>query len=168
MGVLEGWQFCPRCASELAPREGGNGHLVCPACHSSYWANSAPAVQGVLERDGQILLGRRKLEPRRGYWDLPGGFLEEGEEPIDGLKREFREETGLAVEPLELIGAFVDRYERQYVLSLTWLVVGEGTPVADDDVEVLAWFTPDRLPPEMAFESQDAVLRLWAARHQTA
>lgn len=167
MGILDGWRFCPRCMHELQPREGGRGHFVCPSCQASYWANSAPAVQGVLEREGHILLGRRKLEPRRGYWDLPGGFLEEGEEPVVGLKREFREETGLAIEPVELIGAFIDRYEHQYVLSLTWVVSGEGDPEAADDIELLAWFTPDRLPLEMAFESQDAVLRLWAARHTT-
>ena len=59
------------------------------------------------------------IEPRQGYWDLPGGFLEEGEEPLDGLRREFREETGLEVEPVEWLGAFVDPYDRYFVLGLT-------------------------------------------------
>jgi len=162
MGVLDGWRVCPRCAHELEPR--GGGHLGCPGCGSSYWANSSPAVSGVLERDGRILLGRRKIEPRRGYWDLPGGFLEEGEQATEGLRREFREETGLEVEPVELLGAFIDPYDNQFVLGLTWIVHAAGDPVADDDVEELAWFLPDELPSEMAFASQNAVLRLWTAR----
>ena len=161
MGVLEGWRLCPRCGRELEPLHGG--HLRCPGCGSSYWANSAPAVQGVLVRDGRVLIGRRKHEPRQGMWDLPGGFLEEGEEPLDGLRREFLEETGLAIEPLEWLGTFIDPYDRTFVLSLSWLVAGEGEPVAADDVEALEWFGPDELPGEMAFPSQGEVLRIWSA-----
>jgi len=159
MGVLEGWKLCPRCGHDLEPH--GGAHLHCPGCGSTYWANSAPAVQGLLVRDGKVLIGRRKIEPRKGYWDLPGGFLEEGERPLDGLRREFREETGLEVEPVEWVGAFVDPYDPHYVLGLTWIVEGEGEPRAADDVEELAWFGPDELPEEMAFASQHEVLRIW-------
>jgi len=121
-------------------------------------------VQGLLVRDGRVLIGRRKHEPQKGMWDLPGGFLEEGEEPLAGLRREFREETGLEVEPLEWLGTNIDRYGPSYVLSLSWLVRGDGEPVADDDVEELAWFGAEALPEEMAFPSQEAVLRHWRER----
>lgn len=99
-----------------------------------------------------------------GVLDLPGGFLEEGEPPLDGLRREFLEETGVAVEPVEWLGAFVDPYDAVFVLGLTWIVRGEGEPVAADDIEALAWFARDELPAEMAFPSQTAALRLWAGR----
>jgi len=99
VGLLDGWKLCPRCGHSLEPLHGP--HLGCPACGSSYWANSAPAVQGLLVRNGRVLIGRRKIEPRKGCWDLPGGFLEEGEPPLEGLRREFLEETGLEVEPVE-------------------------------------------------------------------
>ena len=166
MGVLDGWRVCPRCAHELAPR--GGGHLRCPACDSNYWANSSPAVQGLVERDGRILLGRRTVEPRLGHWDLPGGFLEEGEQPLDGLRRELREETGLEVESVEFLGTAIDRYDEQFVLGLSWIVHAAGDPVADDDIAELAWFRPEEIPGEMAFESQSAVLALWAARQAGA
>ena len=48
------------------------------------------------------------------------------------------------------------------MLGLTWLVRGEGEPRAADDVDELAWFGPDELPAEMAFASQERVLRAWA------
>ena len=164
MGVLDGWRFCARCAHELEPSHGP--HLACPSCGSAYWANSSPAVQGLLVRDGKVLIGRRKIEPRKGYWDLPGGFLEEGELPLDGLRREFLEETGLEVEPVEWVGAYLDPYDAAFVLGLTWVVQADGEPVAADDVEELAWFGPDEIPTEMAFPSQNDVMRDWARRQR--
>src|SRR6185369_10482882 len=134
MGVLDGWRSCPRCGHEL---ELTPGRARCPGCGSVYYANSAPAVEGLLERDGKVLLAKRKIEPRRGFWDLPGGFLEEGEEPLDGLRREFREETGLDVEPVEWLGTHLDPYNRYSVLGLTWVVRAEGEPRAADDVAEL-------------------------------
>src|SRR3954466_5714965 len=101
MGVLDGWKVCPRCAAGL---ELDQGKATCPVCGSAYYANSAPAVEGLLQRDGKVLLSERGIQPRRGLWDLPGGFLEEGEEPLDGLAREFREETGLAVRAVVWLG----------------------------------------------------------------
>jgi 8-oxo-dGTP diphosphatase len=144
------------------------GHLGCPACGSRYWANSAPAVQGLLVRDGRVLIGKRRLEPRKGKWDLPGGFLEEGEQPLDGLRREFLEETAVEVRPVEWLGAAIDPYDASFVLSLTWIVEGEGEPRGADDIEKLAWFAPEEIPREMAFPSQDEMLRIWTERHGRA
>lgn len=159
MGVLDGWRLCPRCGAELDLERGRAG---CPACGSSYYANSAPAVEGLLERDGKVLLARRAIEPRRGYWDLPGGFLEEAEEPLAGLAREFREETGLDVTPAGWLGTHVEPYGGAFVLGLTWLVRAEGEPRPADDVEELRFFGPDELPGEMAFGHQDELLAAWA------
>jgi ADP-ribose pyrophosphatase YjhB (NUDIX family) len=164
MGALDGWRFCPRCGAELNHE---SDHLRCSACGEHYWANAIPGVQGILERDGKVLLARRANDPRRGHWDLPGGFAEEAEDPVDTLRREFREETGLAVEPLELLRIDIEPYEHRHVFSVTWIVRGEGEPAAADDVAELRWFGRDELP-EMAFPGQNEVLRVWAARHQDA
>jgi ADP-ribose pyrophosphatase YjhB (NUDIX family) len=165
MGVLDNWRFCPRCRGELNRVE---DHLTCATCGERYWANAIPGVQGILERDGRVLLARRAHEPRRGHWDLPGGFLDETEDPADGLRREFREETGLEVEPVELLRIDIEPYDGRHVFSVTLLVRGEGEPVAADDVDELRWFARDELPEEMAFPGQEKVLRAWAARQQDA
>lgn len=164
MGVHDNWRFCPRCGGELNPAE---GHLVCAACSERYWANPIPGVQGILERDGRVLLARRMHEPQRGHWDLPGGFVEETEHPLAALRREFLEETGLEVEAAELLRIDIEPYDGRYVFSVTWIVTADGEPCANDDVEELRWFGRDELP-EMAFPGQDATLRAWAARQEQA
>jgi ADP-ribose pyrophosphatase YjhB (NUDIX family) len=164
MSALDDWRYCPRCSTELVQAE---DHLACPKCGGQYWANAIPGVQGILERDGRVLLGRRGREPRRGYWDLPGGFLHETEDALDGLRREFREETGLEIEPVQFLRIDIEPYAGRHVFSVTWLVRGEGEPVAADDVDELRWFAADELP-EMAFPGQGLVLADWAARQQQA
>ncbi len=165
MSFLESWRFCPRCGGNLTPAEEGR---VCARCLERYYANSIPGVQGILERNGQVLLARRKNEPRRGYWDLPGGFLHETEAAVDGLRREFLEETGLDVQPVELMRIDIEPYAGRHVFSVTWIVRGAGEPVAADDVDELRWFPHDDLPAEMAFPGQELVLGEWAARHEHA
>lgn len=159
MSVLDNWQFCPRCSRPLSVE---TDHLACARCGEQYWANSIPAVQGILEREGRVLLARRGREPRRGHWDLPGGFLGEHEDPLDGLRREFREETGLEISPGELFGIDIEPYADRSVFSVTWLVSATGEPVAADDVAELRWFARDELPDEMAFPGQERLLRRWA------
>ena len=119
MGALDEWRFCPRCGGDLASVE---DHLVCPDCGEELWANAIPGVQGILERDGRVLLARRGREPRRDFWDLPGGFLYETEGAEDGLRREFREETGLEIEPVRLLRIDIEPYGGRTVFSVTWLV----------------------------------------------
>lgn len=121
-------------------------------------------MQGLLVRDGRVLIGKRRLEPRKGEWDLPGGFLEEGESALHGLRREFLEETGVEIRPVEWLGTAIDPYGSSFVLSLTWIVEGEGEPSGSDDIEQLAWFAADEIPAEMAFPSQNTMLRRWASR----
>ena len=168
MGVLEGWAWCPRCRGSLTT---GVGRVECRACGFVAWANSAPTACALVEDDhGRLLLVRRAHEPYRGCWDIPGGFLEEGEQPLDGLRRELLEETGLEIEPGDYLGAWVDRYGddpgSQFTLNLYWrarVVRGEERP--DDDVTELRWFPRDELPPpeELAFTNVPLVLDAWLA-----
>ena len=117
------------------------------------------------------MLARRRAEPYVGRWDIPGGFLEEGEHPLEGLKRELREETGLEVEPIELLGIWMDTYggdsTAEATLNFYWTArVVSGEPKAADDVDELGWFAPDELPgpDELAFENVPLVLSAWRAR----
>ena len=130
-----------------------------------------PGAQALVEEQGRVLLGRRAFQPSPGLWDIPGGFLDEDEHPLDGLRRELREETGLEIEPTEFLGMWLQPYAGRTVLCLTWLARRTaGRPVAGDDLTELAWFGPDELPSpdELAFETFVEILSLWRSRQQQA
>ncbi len=163
---MDDWRYCPRCTAEL---ERGFERVECPACGFVSHSNSEPtACALVADAEGRLLLVRRAHDPYGGTWDLPGGFLEEAEHPLDALRRELLEETGLEVDPLDFVGAWIDRYgdgpDAPTTLNLYWTArVTGGEPVAGDDAAELRWFPRDALPPdgEIGFPNVREVLRAW-------
>lgn len=118
-------------------------------------------VGGVVVSDGRALLIRRGKEPLLGRWVIPGGTVELGETLEAALVREMNEETGLRVEPIELL-TVIDRIHREgeaisyhYVIVdyLCRLVSGEAR--AGSDALEVAWAAPDDL---LAFEMPDGAL----------
>jgi 8-oxo-dGTP diphosphatase len=158
------WKSCPRCRADLA-FEGAKA--ACGECGLDIYANPAPTVSALVEDDdGRILLARRAGEPGAGLWDILGGFMEEGEAPLETLRRELREETGADIEPVAFVGGFPDRYGPGgiWTMNLYWTArVRAGEPRAADDVAELAWFRPGELPPssEFAFENTLQALERW-------
>jgi mutator protein MutT len=170
VAILDGWRVCPRCGGDLRSEP---GRVECGACGFVFYANPKPtACALIVDAEGRILLARRAAEIENGKWDLPGGYLEEGEDPVEAMVREVREETGLEIEVGEFHGAWMDWYgdapDAASTVNLYWLAraVG-GEPVAADDVDALRWFAPDELPPpdEVAFENVPLVLRAWREQH---
>jgi ADP-ribose pyrophosphatase YjhB (NUDIX family) len=150
--------------------------VECSACGFVAYGNPVPTATAVCIDDrGRVLLGRRAWAPDEGLWDLPGGFVDEGEHPVEALRRELREETGLEIEPQEFLGVWMDRYGYDSpavsTLNLYWTarVVG-GDEQAADDVAELRWFAPEELPAadELAFDVNEKVLSAWRARNEHA
>ena len=108
---------------------------------------SAPlvGVGAVIVDNGRVLLVQRGREPLKGHWTLPGGLLELGESLTEGVVREVREETGLEVEPVELV-ELVDRIHREdervryhYVIADYLCHVTGGALRAADDAAAVRW-----------------------------
>jgi 8-oxo-dGTP diphosphatase len=138
-----------------------------------HYANPVPAVSAlVVDEDGRLLLARRAYEPDAGLWDTPGGFLDEGEAPEAGLRRELLEEAGVDIELGDFVGIYADRYgdaeDAPFVLNLVWeAAIASGELEAADDVSELRWFSRDGLPAadELAFRWLAPALREWAENH---
>lgn len=163
------YRFCPDCGRELEPPTTGSG-ARCASCGRSWYRNSVPAVGAVIVRGGRALVTVRGREPERGRLDIPGGFLEAGEHPLEGLRREVREELGVevAVGMDDLIDMAVHRYgpAGDLVLAIGFrarLVSGEPRP--SDDVADLRWLAADEVEgADFAWPHDRAMVRATLAR----
>lgn len=107
-----------------------------------------------------VLLVKRKNDPFKEQWALPGGFVDKDENLEDAAKREFAEETGIKVKTIEQVRAFgtPGRDPRGRTISiafLSWLDCEEN-PVAGDDAAETKWFTLDELP-DLAFDHSEII-----------
>jgi 8-oxo-dGTP diphosphatase len=165
--VKQQHSFCPYCGGEVVLKyvaNEGKKREVCSACGRILYHNSKPCVGALIIDEDRILLVKRKQEPYKGYWDIPGGFLEGGEHPENGLLREIREETGLEVRPIKLLGIFMDKYgpDADDTLNIHYLaeVIG-GEAKAGSDAGELRWFSKKNLPKRIAFRNGREVLKVW-------
>lgn len=122
------FRFCPACATPLAmigmDEDGGFTHrLRCPSCGFTHWNNPTPVLAAIVEMDGLILLARNAAWPTRMF-GLITGFMEAGETPEDGIRREIAEETSLAVDTLELVG--VHDFQRMNQVIITYHARAHG------------------------------------------
>ncbi len=165
------YDFCPYCGGKIVledinhdsrPRE------VCTACRWVFYRNSMPCVGGLVTDGDRVLLVRRAREPFKGYWDIPGGFLEAGEHPQDGVAREVVEETGLVVKPVEILGIFMDKYgkEGEDTLNIHYVAqVISGEESAGSDATELKWFDKKSLPKKVAFRNGREALAAWRRKY---
>ena len=128
--------------------------LSCPACGATVkqYRNPFPTVDIIIELDGKIVLIKRKNPPHG--WALPGGFVDYGESLEQAALREAREETGLEVTNLKLLGCYSDpsRDSRMHTISAVYYGQASGTPQAADDAADLALFDPCSLPAPLCFD----------------
>lgn len=162
-------RYCHQCGGNVLLRHVEEEHrdrLVCESCGMIHYLNPRVVAAAVPERDGaagrpDLLLMRRALEPRRGAWTMPGGFVEVGESTEEAAARESEEEVGLAVEVTGLLGV----YSRPAVGIV--VVVYRSRALGDEPqpgVEALdaRWFTADAIPwDDLAFETTLRALRDW-------
>ena len=181
---MKRYSFCPVCGASLAGRAEGSAPvdvIVCGSCGFHFWQNSKPAVAVILLReighDRQVLLTKRGVEPYKGQWDFPGGFLGNAELPGDGILRELREELGVDVSNPRFFAAEIEQYNAEdiaetarFVLSLFYIcdVPADASFTPEDDVVEAAWFSLQKLPPEIAFGANRRALAKLSAFYRTA
>lgn len=158
-------RFCPLCAAPLgrAPvppdqRE----QAVCSACGFVFYLNPKVVAGTIPEQDGRVLLTRRSINPGRGLWTFPGGFVDFGESVTDAAVRETFEETGLEVELTGLHNVY--SYPAAPVIVIYRASVVGGTLTTCDENDCLEWVAADDIPWDgLAFPSTRQALREWVA-----
>ena len=142
--------YCPFCGVKLAPGFiDGKERQHCPSCRFVDYKNPLPVASAVAVRDGRFLLIKRRLEPGKGTWSFPSGFIEEGESPAEACLRELREETGLSgtIEKIVNVVRVEDRKLYGDMLAVIYLVrVEEGKPQAGEEAEDIRFFEHSELP----------------------
>lgn len=164
------FRFCPLCGAKLIrrkiPYHEEAKRLGCSRCQFVLYRNPVPTASAIITDGHRVLLAKRSIDPKKGYWDVPGGFLEEWEHPERGVVREVREELSLTVVPTKLLGIFMDTYffagDRISTLNFYYLVrVVRGRIRPASDVSEARWFSKKNLPRVLAFRSNTAALRAW-------
>lgn len=157
------YTFCPWCGSELAMAlESGKPRASCPSCSFVHFRNpGVGAAVVIIDTVGRILMVKRaKGASRAGYWSVPAGFVDYGEDVRQAARRELLEETGLIAEigdVLHVASNFHDPNKLTVGIWFAGLVTG-GVLQAGDDAEEAGYFHLDALPP-LAFETDREFLQ---------
>ncbi|MQG28199.1 MAG: NUDIX hydrolase [SAR202 cluster bacterium] len=153
-------KFCPSCATALENNDVfGQERPVCPNCGRVIFYDPKVAVVCIVPRDGKVLMIRRATDLGYGLWGLPGGYVDMGEVVERAAAREVWEETGLRVEPGELIGLYSVSGDPVMVAVYAATETGGELAAGPEALEV-GFFEIDALPV-LAFPRDRDVLAKW-------
>jgi ADP-ribose pyrophosphatase YjhB (NUDIX family) len=159
-------KFCSNCAAPVVQRIPPGDSLprfVCDQCGEIHYQNPRMVVGTIPEWKGRVLLCRRAIEPRYGYWTLPAGFMENGETVAEGAMRETLEEAGARIEMAEAFSMIsVPRVNQVHVFFRARVVDAEFRPGAET-LEVALLEEAEVPWKDIAFRTVSLTLERWFA-----
>jgi len=150
--------------SRKIPKGDSREREVCEDCGYIAYENPKIVAGAVVSHEGQILLCRRAIEPRSGFWTLPAGYLELHEQPEEGARREVREEACAEVVLEGLIGIYtVSRLSQVQMFFRARFAGGPAFGAGEETLEARLFAWEDIPWAEIAFPSVTWTLELWRA-----
>ena len=157
-------KYCLRCKSAL--KKSKKTVLVCATCDFHYYIDPQPTNAAILtNKNGEILLIKRKADPKPGWWDLPGGFIDPGETIEESMMREIKEELKIEIDDLKYIDSTADFYlyddfNHPTICAIFTGKINDQIIRPSDDAEEARFFAPDKIPFEkIAFPSLVTALK---------
>lgn len=143
-------QYVPKEVSSIVDKI--NGVARVKKFNNEKYQNPLPTVDAIIETPSGVILIERKNFPYG--WAIPGGFVEYGETVENAAKREAKEETGLDIELIHLLGVYSDpkRDPRRHVISTVFVAKAKGKPKAGDDAKNVKLFSKENFPKDLAFD----------------
>ncbi len=143
----------------------GRWREVCPSCGWVDYRQLKASAGALVEREGQVLLVRRAIDPWKGDWYLPAGYLEVDEPPARGAERETYEETGLRVRASRLLQIyfFEDDPRGNGLLILYAADILDGELRGSQEGQELGFFSSENLPDAIAGAGHRRAVRAWLA-----
>jgi len=148
------FEYCPRCgAKELL--QGKIDGLKCTNCGFDFFLNPKPACVAIIfNKQNKLLITQRAMNPLKGYWDLPSGFVKKGENAEEALKRELKEELGIEISIKKYFWSVIGDYPYKGVtympLDFCFFCTFKGNPSPKDDVSDFGYFSIEELPKKIA------------------
>ncbi len=163
MGSLN---YCTKCGRPLVfeiPAGDDRRRYVCRACGTVHYTNPKMVLGTIPVFDDRVLLCRRAIEPRRGLWTLPAGFMEDGETVEEGAKRETMEEAGASLENLSPFALFSLPFVSQVYLMFRAALAAPDFAAGPESLEAALFSEADIPWDKIAFPVIEDTLRLFFA-----
>ena len=152
------FKYCPLCATSLVEKHIYNDQRqTCPACGFILFLEPKLVTVVVIQHEGKVLLGRRKMEPARGLWSFISGYVDRGEKVEEAAMREVKEETNLDVQIEGLIGIYSEKGNPHVVIAYPARILNDdisGLLAQPEEVSELAFFPLEEIPP-LAFPADE-------------
>ena len=161
-------RFCINCGAPLVLKETDHKQRpYCPRCDSVHYEQLKVGVGALIEWDKRVLLLQRTEAPFANCWNLPAGYVEVDESPIQAVIREVLEEVGLQAHVTELADVyfFDDDPRGNGILIVYRCVVTEGTMTESDEATAPTLFASQDIPPNVAGGGHNQAIDAWRELH---
>jgi len=161
------FEFCPVCGGKfqtLNLKEHEPSRLVCSKCGFVYYLDPKLVACAIVEKEGKVVLLKRGIEPEKGRWVMPGGYVDRGEVVEAAVLRETEEECGIKIHLSNLLGVY--SYPEQLEVVIVYVAeYKSGQLMVGDETQAVRLFRPQEIPwQDLAFESTKDALQDYCKR----